>query len=108
MIVLGNKIDLIPPDSEVGYLKNVYRVLQDEIATAGFAETFNILGTVLTSAKTGFGVEALITVGEQQADGRNRAHNKTFLQTIYLNWLTPEHRLRGDVYVVGCTNAGKS
>jgi len=43
----------------------------------------------LVSAKTGYGVEDLIT-------------------KIYMKWVGPRGVLRSDIYVIGCTNAGKS
>ncbi|KAI6216460.1 Nitric oxide-associated protein 1 [Aphelenchoides fujianensis] len=89
MIVVGNKVDLLPPDSRVGFMRNFHDTLRDELEAAGFLERFNVLNICLASAKTGFGVEDLIT-------------------SIYLRWMTPFGRLRGDLYVVGCTNAGKS
>lgn len=61
-LLLGNKVDLLPPDYRHRYLKH-YRDLL--IATADdmrFSNAFNILHFTLISAKTGFGVEDLITV----------------------------------------------
>ncbi|XP_058056072.1 nitric oxide-associated protein 1 [Anopheles bellator] len=82
IIVAGNKIDLIPQDCS-GYLENVRQCLTKTIIDAGFSRN-NIKHVSLISANTGFGVEELIT----------RIHNV---------WGT-----RGDVYLVGCTNVGKS
>ncbi|XP_052863767.1 nitric oxide-associated protein 1 [Anopheles cruzii] len=82
IIVAGNKIDLIPQDCS-GYLENVRQCLTKTIIDAGFSRN-NIKHVSLISANTGFGVEELIT----------KIHNV---------WGT-----RGDVYLVGCTNVGKS
>ncbi|KAI6217538.1 Nitric oxide-associated protein 1 [Aphelenchoides besseyi] len=89
MIVIGNKVDLLPPDARVGYMQNFRDTLQKELEIAGFTDLFNILNISLVSAKTGYGIEDLIT-------------------SIFLRWMTPYGRLRGNMYVVGCTNAGKS
>uniref|UniRef100_A0A914YD32 G domain-containing protein n=1 Tax=Panagrolaimus superbus TaxID=310955 RepID=A0A914YD32_9BILA len=45
--------------------------------------------TTLVSAKTGYGIEDLIT-------------------NIYIRWMNTKGDLRSDIYLVGCTNAGKS
>ncbi|KAI6172438.1 hypothetical protein M3Y98_00973200 [Aphelenchoides besseyi] len=89
MIVIGNKVDLLPPDAQTGYMQNFRDTLQKELEIARFTDLFNILNISLVSAKTGYGIEDLITA-------------------IFLRWMTPYGRLRGDMYVVGCTNAGKS
>ncbi|XP_035912884.1 nitric oxide-associated protein 1 [Anopheles stephensi] len=82
IIVVGNKIDLLPQDCS-GYLENVRQCLTRSIINSGFSRN-NIKHVSLISANTGFGVEELIT----------KIHNV---------WGT-----RGDVYLVGCTNVGKS
>ncbi|XP_058128330.1 nitric oxide-associated protein 1 [Anopheles ziemanni] len=82
ILVAGNKVDLLPQPSR-GYLENVRQCLTKSIIDSGFARS-NIKHVSLISANTGYGVEELIT----------RIHNI---------WGT-----RGDVYLVGCTNVGKS
>lgn len=62
MIVVGNKVDLLPPDAKRGYLKHYHESLKRAIRECGFADKFNVLKFALVSAKTGFGVEDLITV----------------------------------------------
>lgn len=62
MLNLGNKADLLPPDAKPGFFKNFRNTLKNEIEMAGFTDRFNILDTVLISAKNGFGVEDLISV----------------------------------------------
>ena len=59
---VGNKVDLLPPDSEPGFLKHYRSSLEKAIRDAGIASQFNILKYVMVSAKTGFGVEDLISV----------------------------------------------
>uniref|UniRef100_A0A158Q8Y5 PIG-P domain-containing protein n=1 Tax=Elaeophora elaphi TaxID=1147741 RepID=A0A158Q8Y5_9BILA len=88
MIVVGNKVDLLPPDARHGFLRHFRQVLYSSLKEAGFVDNFNILHTSLISAKTGYGVEDLIT-------------------NIFLRFSTRD-TLRNDMYLVGCTNAGKS
>ncbi|XP_058816626.1 nitric oxide-associated protein 1 [Topomyia yanbarensis] len=82
IIVVGNKVDLLPKDCP-GYLDDIRNNLTKVMLEAGFDKN-NIKHVALISATTGFGVEQLIT----------KLHNV---------WGT-----RGDVYLVGCTNVGKS
>ncbi|CAI4229198.1 unnamed protein product [Auanema sp. JU1783] len=89
MIVIGNKVDLLPPDAQCGYFKNFRTIVQEAVEEAGFRDKFNILHTALVSAKTGYGVEDLIT-------------------EIQLKYTTVKMGMRSDLYLVGCTNAGKS
>lgn len=60
--ILGNKVDLLPPDPRSGYLKHFRQAVLNAAIDAGFDKKFNILHTALISAKTGFGVEDLVTV----------------------------------------------
>uniref|UniRef100_A0A673TBE4 Nitric oxide associated 1 n=1 Tax=Suricata suricatta TaxID=37032 RepID=A0A673TBE4_SURSU len=111
LIVLGNKVDLLPQDAP-GYLQRLRERLWDDCARAGLLrssshrgpqhaeedgprdgkEKPNLSARVRTalkdvrliSAKTGYGIEELISV-------------------LQRSW-----RYRGDVYLVGATNAGKS
>ncbi|XP_057582544.1 nitric oxide-associated protein 1 isoform X2 [Hippopotamus amphibius kiboko] len=111
LIVLGNKVDLLPQDTP-GYRQRLRERLWDDCARAGLLpppgyrrpqhpsgarppdgeenanpspKSRTVLRDVrLISAKTGFGVEELISV-------------------LQRSW-----RYRGDVYLVGATNAGKS
>ncbi|XP_068629115.1 nitric oxide-associated protein 1 [Battus philenor] len=82
LIVVGNKVDLLPGDS-IGYLKRVKEALSLEIDKSPLGKA-NIKHICLISAKTGYGVEDLIT-------------------TMFKQWM-----YKGDVYLVGCTNVGKS
>lgn len=82
IIVVGNKVDLLPGDS-VGYLKRIRESLITELKKTKLSEA-NIQHVALISAKTGYGVEDLIS-------------------TLFKNWL-----YKGDVFLVGTTNVGKS
>lgn len=82
IVVVGNKVDLLPPDSR-GYLHRIQKCLAESVAGSGIPAS-NIKHVALISAKTGYGVEELIT----------KLHNL---------WA-----YRGDVYLLGCTNVGKS
>ncbi|PIO70771.1 hypothetical protein TELCIR_07366 [Teladorsagia circumcincta] len=62
MIVIANKVDLLPPDAQCGYLKRFKNVVEEAIEEAGFRDQFAILHTALVSAKTGYGIEDLITM----------------------------------------------
>ncbi|KAL3995614.1 50S ribosome-binding GTPase family protein [Acanthocheilonema viteae] len=88
MIVVGNKVDLLPPDARRGFLHHFRQILHSSLKRVGFIDNFNILHTSLISAKTGYGIEDLIT-------------------NIFLRFSTRD-TLRNDMYLVGCTNAGKS
>ncbi|CEF62288.1 Nitric oxide-associated protein 1 [Strongyloides ratti] len=89
IIVIGNKVDLLPPDAKEGYLKNFRNVVFNTLKDIGFNEKFNILHIALVSAKTGYGIEELIT-------------------QIYMKWTNLKDNIRSDIYLVGNTNAGKS
>ncbi|XP_044743956.1 nitric oxide-associated protein 1 [Chrysoperla carnea] len=82
VIVVGNKVDLLPQDSR-GYLNHIKFVLEKVINETGISKA-NIKHTALISAKTGYGIEELIT-------------------KLHSIW-----EYKGDVYLVGCTNVGKS
>ena len=61
LYVVGNKVDLIPKDSD-GYLDRLYTALVDACVSAGLNPTGkNIRHISLVSAKTGYGIESLIT-----------------------------------------------
>ncbi|CAG9804661.1 unnamed protein product [Chironomus riparius] len=82
IFLVGNKVDLIPRDSQ-NYLDNVKQSLRSEALKMGF-ENKSIKHTALISAKTGYGVEELIT-------------------KLHQIW-----KYKGNVYLIGCTNVGKS
>ncbi|XP_023245058.1 nitric oxide-associated protein 1 [Copidosoma floridanum] len=78
----SNKIDLLPRDSP-HFLDNIRDCLKESIMRTGISKT-NIKYIGLISAKTGYGVEELV----------NKMH------TIW--------QYKGNVYLIGCTNSGKS
>lgn len=82
IFLVGNKIDLLPRDSS-NYLNHIKQCLNESVSNIGL-NALNIQYTGLISATTGYGIEELIT----------ELHNK---------W-----KSKGDVYLVGCTNVGKS
>lgn len=82
VFIVGNKVDLLPQDSHK-YLDHVRNCLEKSVIDAGLTAT-NIKHTCLISAETNYGVEDLIT----------NLHNV---------WAC-----KGDIYLVGCTNVGKS
>lgn len=82
LFIVANKVDLLPGDS-IGYLKRIKQCLVSEIRKTRLKEA-NIKHVALISAKTGYGVEDLISA-------------------MFKLWL-----YKGDVFLVGCTNVGKS
>lgn len=82
VFVVGNKVDLLPQDSK-RYLDHVRGCLEQSLIDSGLAAN-NIKHTCLISAETNYGVEDMIT-------------------SLHDVW---GHK--GDVYLVGCTNVGKS
>ncbi|KAL3864046.1 hypothetical protein ACJMK2_005758 [Sinanodonta woodiana] len=84
LYIIGNKVDLIPRD-DTGYLERVKTLLRDSCERAGLNPTGeNVKHICLVSAKTGYGIEDLIT-------------------HLMKHW-----KMNGDVYLVGNTNSGKS
>ncbi|XP_070818808.1 nitric oxide-associated protein 1 [Chaetodon trifascialis] len=81
VVVLGNKIDILPADSP-NYLQRIKRRLAQYCQDAGFGG--QVTDIHLISAKTGYGIEGLIT-------------------SLQRSW-----KYKGDVYLVGSANAGKS
>ncbi|CAK9832003.1 Nitric oxide-associated protein 1 [Anthophora retusa] len=83
IFLVGNKVDLLPRDSPL-FDENVRKLLLETVIDVTGVNRANITQVQLTSAKTGYGIEQLI--------------NK--LQHVW--------QYKGDVYLVGCTNVGKS
>lgn len=81
VVVLGNKIDLLPEDAP-NYLQRIKRQLRQYCEDAGFGA--QVTDVHLISAKTGYGIEELIS-------------------SLQRSW-----KYKGDVYLVGSANAGKS
>jgi nitric oxide-associated protein 1 len=82
IFIVGNKVDLLPKDHPDN-LNHIKKCLKEEAIRMGFGEQY-VKHIALISAKTGFGVEELIT-------------------KLHMEW-----NYRGDVYLIGCTNVGKS
>ncbi|KAK1799054.1 hypothetical protein P4O66_007320 [Electrophorus voltai] len=82
IVILGNKVDLLPADTE-NYLQRIKRQLAQYCTDAGIP-TSDHKDIHLISAKTGYGIENLIT-------------------SLQTSW-----KYKGDVYLVGTANAGKS
>ncbi|XP_046987580.1 nitric oxide-associated protein 1 [Schistocerca americana] len=82
VVVVGNKIDLLPQDCS-GFLDHVKKCIIKSLDQTGLSAA-NIKHVELISARTGYGIEELITR----------------LQNMW--------HYKGDVYLVGCTNVGKS
>ncbi|XP_065098112.1 nitric oxide-associated protein 1 [Paramisgurnus dabryanus] len=82
IVILGNKIDLLPGDAE-NYLQRIKRQLAAYCASMGIPNK-DPKNIHLISAKTGYGIENLIS-------------------TLQSTW-----KYKGDVYLVGTANAGKS
>lgn len=91
IFVLGNKVDLLPGDSPK-YLKHLQECLLETCISVGLVEpkqpgqtlSQRLMDVHLLSAKTGYGVEELIS-------------------KLQRSW-----KLNGDVYLVGAVNVGKS
>ncbi|CAK9300462.1 unnamed protein product [Gordionus sp. m RMFG-2023] len=81
--IIGNKIDLLPKDSS-NWLRRVKTILKKEVLNTLNLDVEKLMGISLISAKSGYGVENLITK----------------LQTLY--------NINGNVYLIGCANVGKS
>ncbi|KAL0126503.1 hypothetical protein PUN28_005099 [Cardiocondyla obscurior] len=82
VFVVGNKIDLLPQDSPKFFI-HIKNCLSKAVESMGINKE-SIKHIALTSTKTGYGIEELI----------NKLH------TIW--------DYKGDVYLIGCTNVGKS
>lgn len=82
VIIVGNKIDLLPQDSKE-YLTHIRHCLEQSLIDYGFTKA-NIKHICLLSAQTNYGVEGLIS-------------------TLYDIWPN-----KGNVYLLGNANVGKS
>lgn len=82
VIVVGNKVDLLPQDSRE-YLDHIKSCLSDGLVDFGITEA-NLKEICLISSETNYGVEDLVT-------------------TLYDVWPN-----KGNVYLIGNTNVGKS
>ena len=84
IIIVGNKVDLLPVDGHTEKQKAHLQEMLFTICKAHGLEGGNIRSTCLVSAKTGFGMLQLAS-------------------KILEHW---DHK--GDIYLVGCSNAGKT
>lgn len=82
VIIVGNKIDLLPQDSKE-YLNHIMKCLENGLIESGLSKA-NIKHICLVSARTNYGIEELIT-------------------SLYTFWPN-----KGDVYLMGNANVGKS
>nr|CAD7409495.1 unnamed protein product [Timema poppensis] len=114
VVVVGNKVDLLPADCP-GYLDHVKNCVKYSLESTGI-DAANIKHIALVSASTGYGVEELITKLQSLWD-----YKAPLVSRLHLSWFplvfnpistmlaisggTP---LGGDVYLIGCTNVGKS
>ena len=80
VLVVANKIDLLPKDTDMNRLKGS---ILDECEHSGL-DGSNVSGVVFTSVRSGEGLDNLAT-------------------SVLEKWGN-----RGDVYLLGCTNVGKS
>jgi ribosome biogenesis GTPase A len=83
IFIVGNKVDLLPKDDNL-YLERIQQSLRKCLFTAGVDRHTRIRDVSLISAKTGWGVESLVTK------------------------LMRDHTKGEDIYLIGCTNVGKS
>lgn len=82
VVIVGNKVDLLPQDS-ASYLNHIRKALETAIIDTGLSKA-NIKYVSLISSQTNFGIEDLIT-------------------SLYAIWPN-----KGDVYLLGNANVGKS
>ncbi|KAK0167576.1 hypothetical protein PV327_004955 [Microctonus hyperodae] len=82
IFVVGNKVDLLPKDCP-RFLENIENSLVSALKESGLG-SINIKHVALISGKTGYGVER-------------------FINKLHQIW-----EYKGDVYMIGCTNVGKS
>lgn len=82
VVVVGNKVDLLPQDSK-NYLNHIRKTLEKAIIESGLSKA-NIKYVGLISSQTNFGIEDLIT-------------------SLYKVWPN-----KGNVYLLGNANVGKT
>lgn len=83
VLVVANKTDLLPKNTSKKFWKNFSHTLRAELTSSSLTDC-SIIGVQFVSARTGFGLKELCDV-------------------IINSWGN-----RGDVYLLGCTNVGKS
>ena len=95
VILVGNKFDLIVPDTKK-YYQRIVNIIRTEFLNKCWKNSDNsesvfpqIIGSCCLSATTGFNVEKLV-------------------EMIFNYWKNQNDALPGNIYIVGCTNVGKS
>ena len=94
IILVGNKFDLLVPDTKK-YYQRVTNIIRKEFLSKCWADHKSdsvfpqIIGSCCVSATTGFNVEKLV-------------------ELIFSHWKNQNDALPGNIYIVGCTNVGKS
>jgi len=94
IILVGNKLDLILPDQK-NYVKNITQIIQQEFlekcrqSEEGGKIFPYLVSAMCVSARTGHNIEVLV-------------------DKIFRYWRWNNQSLPGDIYIVGCTNVGKS
>ena len=91
VILVGNKVDLLPQDS-FHYISTIqHSMVKTFKQKCKFENEVDpkLLDSIVVSARTGFNIEKLITM-------------------VFKHWKEREKHLGGDVYLVGTTNVGKS
>ena len=94
VILVGNKFDLIVPDTKK-YYQRITNIIRKEFLSKCWSDhgpdsVFpQIIGSCCVSATTGFNVEKLV-------------------EMIFSHWKNQNDALPGNIYIVGCTNVGKS
>jgi len=93
IILVGNKVDLIVPDQSK-YIHNITQIIKAEFMKKCFSETEGkifpkLISALCVSAKTGFNMETLI-------------------DKVFRYWRWNNESMPGDIYIIGCTNVGKS
>jgi len=76
VIVVGNKVDLLP-GTHHGYLNRIKQALQKSLRTNGLGN-IKLKNVILISARSGFGVEDLITEVHRMLEykGEQENHSK--------------------------------
>ena len=123
IFLVGNKVDLLPKDCP-SFLENVKQRLIDAVIDVTGVKRENITHVQLASAKTGYGIEQLIN--KLQSKWQNKGayvasvvrHSVSFDILVITSSLVRYYQthkdtrnaryVSGDVYLVGCTNVGKS
>ena len=91
VILVGNKVDLLPQDCHkytVNIEKSMMQTFQQKCKESNHEAT-EIVDSILVSARTGYNIEKLISM-------------------VLKNWTEKQRHFGRNVYLVGTTNVGKS